>query len=133
MFRVSAPRYRMLPTETDLNRPPLLSGFPEKVLPIAAVQSRASGGKFSSFCILKVTRKGERERERELICDITVDAYLIHLKREILICECLVMNRVIVITKSLKQQNDPDVSELHLEQLKIKKGKEKEKKLRLLN
>lgn len=77
--------------------------------------------------------KKRRERERELICDITVDAYLIHLKREILICECLVMNRVIVITKSLKQQNDPDVSELHLEQLKIKKEKEKEKKLRLLN
>ncbi|OMO59516.1 Tetratricopeptide-like helical [Corchorus capsularis] len=40
---VSAPRYRMLPTETDLNRPPLVSHFPEKVLPIGAVQSKATG------------------------------------------------------------------------------------------
>ncbi|PON79525.1 Tetratricopeptide-like helical domain containing protein [Parasponia andersonii] len=40
---VSAPRYRMLPTETDLNSPPLLSTFPEKVLPIGAVQSRPGG------------------------------------------------------------------------------------------
>ncbi|KAF4362453.1 hypothetical protein G4B88_016036 [Cannabis sativa] len=31
---VTAPRYRMLPTETDLNSPPLLSTFPDKVLPI---------------------------------------------------------------------------------------------------
>ncbi|TQE10049.1 hypothetical protein C1H46_004339 [Malus baccata] len=38
---VSAPRYRMLPTETDLKSPPLLS--PEKVLPIAAVHSKAAG------------------------------------------------------------------------------------------
>lgn len=41
--RVSAPRYRMLPTETDLNTPPLLSSFPDKVLPIPAVQSKATG------------------------------------------------------------------------------------------
>ncbi|XP_028805785.1 uncharacterized protein LOC114760669 [Neltuma alba] len=42
---VNAPRYRyrMLPTETDLNTPPLLSHFPEKVLPVAAVQSRTTG------------------------------------------------------------------------------------------
>ncbi|GLU06764.1 hypothetical protein SLE2022_237630 [Rubroshorea leprosula] len=40
---VSAPRYRMLPTETDLNRPPLLSNFPEKVLPIGAVQCKTTG------------------------------------------------------------------------------------------
>ncbi|XP_010530159.1 PREDICTED: uncharacterized protein LOC104806788 [Tarenaya hassleriana] len=40
---VSAPRYRMLPTETDLNRPPLLKKFPEKVLPLAAVKSRTAG------------------------------------------------------------------------------------------
>ncbi|KAM1030417.1 hypothetical protein TB1_033632 [Malus domestica] len=38
---VSAPRYRMLPTETDLKSPPLLS--PDKVLPIAAVHSKAAG------------------------------------------------------------------------------------------
>ncbi|KAB5512602.1 hypothetical protein DKX38_029630 [Salix brachista] len=37
---VSAPRYRMLPTETDLNTLPVVSNLPEKVLPIsAAVQS----------------------------------------------------------------------------------------------
>ncbi|KAB1212093.1 Erythroid differentiation-related factor 1 [Morella rubra] len=40
---VSAPRYRMLPTETDLNTPPVLSNFPDKVLPPAAVQSEATG------------------------------------------------------------------------------------------
>ncbi|XP_062163942.1 uncharacterized protein LOC133870752 [Alnus glutinosa] len=40
---VSAPRYRMLPTETDLNTPPLLSNFLDKVLPNAAVQSKATG------------------------------------------------------------------------------------------
>ncbi|CAK9137151.1 unnamed protein product, partial [Ilex paraguariensis] len=38
-----APRYRMIPTETDLNMPPLLSTLPEKMLPIAAVQSRTTG------------------------------------------------------------------------------------------
>ncbi|VVB11601.1 unnamed protein product [Arabis nemorensis] len=41
---VSAPRYRMLPMKTDLNRPPLLTDFPEKVLPLAAVKSRITGG-----------------------------------------------------------------------------------------
>ncbi|XP_061350050.1 uncharacterized protein LOC133295260 isoform X2 [Gastrolobium bilobum] len=43
---VNAPRYRyrMLPTETDLNRPPLLANFPEKVLPVGAVQSKTTGG-----------------------------------------------------------------------------------------
>ncbi|GFP81364.1 calcium-dependent protein kinase 6 [Phtheirospermum japonicum] len=35
---VRAPRYRMIPTETDLNALPLLSSIPEKVLPIAAAQ-----------------------------------------------------------------------------------------------
>ncbi|KDO83903.1 hypothetical protein CISIN_1g000487mg [Citrus sinensis] len=40
---VSAPRYRMLPTETDLNRPPLVPNLPEKVLPIGSVQSKATG------------------------------------------------------------------------------------------
>ncbi|GMI90737.1 hypothetical protein like AT1G35660 [Hibiscus trionum] len=38
----SAPRYRMLPMETDLNMPPLVTNFPEKVLPIGAVQ-KATG------------------------------------------------------------------------------------------
>jgi hypothetical protein len=49
--RVSAPRYRMLPTETDLNTPPLLSNLPDKVLHNAAVQSKATGGVYihSSF------------------------------------------------------------------------------------
>ncbi|MBA0808537.1 hypothetical protein Gohar_024267 [Gossypium harknessii] len=39
---LSAPRYRMLPMETDLNMPPLVTSFPEKVLPIGAVQ-KATG------------------------------------------------------------------------------------------
>ncbi|KAK7344860.1 hypothetical protein VNO77_15024 [Canavalia gladiata] len=45
---VNAPRYRyrMLPTETDLNTPPLLANFPEKVLPVGAVQSKTTGGDF---------------------------------------------------------------------------------------
>ncbi|KAL2326698.1 hypothetical protein Fmac_025756 [Flemingia macrophylla] len=43
---VNAPRYRyrMLPTETDLNTPPLLANFPEKVLPVGAVHSKTTGG-----------------------------------------------------------------------------------------
>ncbi len=41
---MSAPRYRMLPTETDLNTPPLLPNFPDKVLPIGAVHSKPTGG-----------------------------------------------------------------------------------------
>ncbi|XP_043713086.1 uncharacterized protein LOC122661674 [Telopea speciosissima] len=40
---VSAPRYRMLPTETDLNTLPLLSHFPDKVLPVDAVRSKTGG------------------------------------------------------------------------------------------
>lgn len=38
---VSAPRYRMLPTETDLNMPPWPSTLPDKILPVdyGAVQS----------------------------------------------------------------------------------------------
>ncbi|KAH6759395.1 erythroid differentiation factor-like protein [Perilla frutescens var. frutescens] len=40
---VSAPRYREIPTETDLNALPLLSSIPERVLPIAATQSRTNG------------------------------------------------------------------------------------------
>ncbi|KAK4413304.1 Erythroid differentiation-related factor 1 [Sesamum alatum] len=56
-----APRYRMIPTETDLNALPLLSSVPEKVLPIAATQSETSrdsqwqGGHFMS----SLARKGE--------------------------------------------------------------------------
>ncbi|CAN0928276.1 Erythroid differentiation-related factor 1 [Linum grandiflorum] len=41
--KVSAPRYRMLPTETDLNTLPVVSNLPEKVLPIGAVQSQTTG------------------------------------------------------------------------------------------
>ncbi|XWS21909.1 hypothetical protein CRYUN_Cryun30bG0096400 [Craigia yunnanensis] len=40
---LSAPRYRILPTEIDLNRPPLVTNCPEKVLPIGAVQSKVTG------------------------------------------------------------------------------------------
>lgn len=34
----------MIPAETDLNALPLLSSIPERVLPIAATQTRANGG-----------------------------------------------------------------------------------------
>lgn len=40
---VSAPRYRMLPTETDLNRLPIISNIPEKVLPTGATPSKTGG------------------------------------------------------------------------------------------
>ncbi|KAK2659281.1 hypothetical protein Ddye_005814 [Dipteronia dyeriana] len=40
---VSAPRYRLLPTETDLNRPPLVANSPEKMLPVGTVHSKANG------------------------------------------------------------------------------------------
>ncbi|KAL0437974.1 UNVERIFIED_CONTAM: Erythroid differentiation-related factor 1 [Sesamum latifolium] len=56
-----APRYRMIPTETDLNALPLPSSIPEKVLPMAATQSSTSrdsqweGGHFMS----SLARKGE--------------------------------------------------------------------------
>lgn len=40
---VTAPRYRVLPTETDLNLPPLPSNSHEKVLPIGALQSKGAG------------------------------------------------------------------------------------------
>ncbi|KAL6962012.1 hypothetical protein U1Q18_036968 [Sarracenia purpurea var. burkii] len=40
---VRAPRYRVLPNETDLNMPPLLSSIPDKVLPIVAAKSRTNG------------------------------------------------------------------------------------------
>ncbi|XP_077241431.1 uncharacterized protein LOC143881956 isoform X2 [Tasmannia lanceolata] len=40
---VKAPRYQMLPTETDLNTPPLLSNLPEKVFPIASMPAKTSG------------------------------------------------------------------------------------------
>lgn len=47
--RVSAPRYRVLPTETDLNLPPLPSNSHEKILPIGALQSKVAGGSFLPF------------------------------------------------------------------------------------
>eukprot|EP00257_Ricinus_communis_P020242 XP_015579431.1 uncharacterized protein LOC8262710 isoform X1 [Ricinus communis] len=40
---VSAPRYRMLPAETDLNTLPVVANLPDKVLPFSAVQAKASG------------------------------------------------------------------------------------------
>ncbi|XP_057793421.1 uncharacterized protein LOC131010041 [Salvia miltiorrhiza] len=58
---VSAPRYRMIPTETDLNALPLLSSIPERVLPVAATQARTNGD--SSWQGAPITsslaRKGE--------------------------------------------------------------------------
>ncbi|XP_042990543.1 uncharacterized protein LOC122317489 isoform X2 [Carya illinoinensis] len=48
--QLTAPRYRMLPTETDPNTPPLLSKFPDKVLPIAGVQPKATGGHTICIC-----------------------------------------------------------------------------------
>jgi hypothetical protein len=45
---VTAPRYQMLPMETDLNLPPLLTDFPDNVLPLAAVKSRITGGMYFS-------------------------------------------------------------------------------------
>lgn len=38
-LRVRAPRYQIIPPETDLNLPPLLHNVREKVLPIAAVRT----------------------------------------------------------------------------------------------
>lgn len=46
---VTAPRYRVLPTETDLNLPPLPSNSHEKILPIGALQSKDAGGLFLPF------------------------------------------------------------------------------------
>ncbi|KAM5562027.1 hypothetical protein ABKV19_017308 [Rosa sericea] len=45
---VSAPRYRMLPTETDLNSPPLLSSFPDKILPVHSGDKAWDGGAVTS-------------------------------------------------------------------------------------
>ncbi|KAK6939760.1 hypothetical protein RJ641_029291 [Dillenia turbinata] len=53
---VTAPRYRMIPTETDLNTPPLLSDFPEKVLPVGVPLSRTSG---DGAIAPNLSRKGE--------------------------------------------------------------------------
>lgn len=39
-FRIGAPRYQMLPAETDLNSLPLLSNFPEKVFSAACSTSQ---------------------------------------------------------------------------------------------
>ncbi|KAG5601659.1 hypothetical protein H5410_033029 [Solanum commersonii] len=49
--RVRAPRYRMIPIETDLNTLPLLSSIPDKVLPLVATQSRTSAGLFSTLLL----------------------------------------------------------------------------------
>lgn len=40
---VSAPRYQMIPTETDLTRLPPIRNLPEKVLPAGAVQCKTTG------------------------------------------------------------------------------------------
>ncbi|KAA8538631.1 hypothetical protein F0562_028175 [Nyssa sinensis] len=59
---VRAPRYRMLPTETDLNMPPILPNIPEKVLPIAAAHSKTTGADLpweSGAITSNITRKAE--------------------------------------------------------------------------
>ncbi|XP_073123743.1 uncharacterized protein [Henckelia pumila] len=58
---VEAPRYQMIPTETDLNALPLLSSIPDRVLPIAAAQSRTSNdSKWQDEPIVSsLVRKGE--------------------------------------------------------------------------
>lgn len=59
--RVRAPRYRMIPIETDLNTLPLLSSIPEKVLPLVATQSRTSADLLweSGAHTSNLARKGE--------------------------------------------------------------------------
>lgn len=59
--RVRAPRYRMIPIETDLNTLPLLSSIPEKVLPLVDTQSRASADLLweSGTHTSNLARKGE--------------------------------------------------------------------------
>lgn len=59
--RVRAPRYRMIPIETDLNTLPLLSSIPEKVLPLVATQSRMSADLLweSGTHTSNLARKGE--------------------------------------------------------------------------
>lgn len=47
--RVTAPRYRVLPTETDLNLPPFPSNSHDKVLPIGALKLKDAGGLFLLF------------------------------------------------------------------------------------
>lgn len=59
---VRAPRYRVLPNETDLNTPPHLSSIPEKVLPTVLAHSRTGGGDLpweSGAITSNLTRKGE--------------------------------------------------------------------------
>lgn len=58
---VGAPRYQMLPTETDLNTPPLLSKLRENALPIGSGHSKASGDMpwGSGVVASNLTRKGE--------------------------------------------------------------------------
>lgn len=56
-----APRYRVIPTETDLNTLPLLPNIPEKVLPMVAAHSRSGGDlPYESGAIASnLSRKGE--------------------------------------------------------------------------
>ncbi|KAF3661618.1 putative subtilisin-like protease-like [Capsicum annuum] len=59
--RVRAPRYRMIPIETDLNTLPLLSSIPEKVLPLVATHSRTNADLLweSGAHTSNLSRKGE--------------------------------------------------------------------------
>ncbi|KAL3641405.1 hypothetical protein CASFOL_016373 [Castilleja foliolosa] len=59
---VRAPRYQMIPTETDLNALPLLSSIPERVLPIAAAQlerNKDAPWQGGSPVVSNLARKGE--------------------------------------------------------------------------
>lgn len=52
--RIGAPRYQMLPAETDLNTLPILSNLPEKVFPSAA---KINEGSLSCLSLILFTRK----------------------------------------------------------------------------
>lgn len=58
---VQAPRYQMIPTETDLNMLPLLSSIPDKVLPLASAQAKTNADlPWENGTIMSnLTRKGE--------------------------------------------------------------------------
>ncbi|KAL6515654.1 hypothetical protein OROHE_018688 [Orobanche hederae] len=58
---VRAPRYRMIPTETDLNALPLLPSITEKMLPIAATHLGRNGGTpwRGGPIVSNLVRKGE--------------------------------------------------------------------------
>ncbi|ERN02970.1 hypothetical protein AMTR_s00134p00077650 [Amborella trichopoda] len=52
--KVRAPRYRVLPTETDLNYPPLIPNIPEKVFPLTSVGNRAGGRVYQNIHLTRL-------------------------------------------------------------------------------